>query len=87
MSALDDTFNPATFARTDTAVSGANTTKVAPPSASKPTKTSQSYPRVDFEPLYAELKALVADHWGTYYDALTRFIRGMSESTSCTIRD
>lgn len=76
MSALDDTFNPATLARSDTITSSVSTVKAAPTSASKSSKTSQSYPRVDFEPLYAELKALIADNWGTYYDALTRFIRG-----------
>lgn len=76
MSALDDTFNPATLTRTDTTASGVSTTKANVTPAGKPPKNSQNYPRIDFEPLYAELKTLISEHWGTYYDALTRFIRG-----------
>jgi hypothetical protein len=78
MSVLDDTFNPATLARTDTATSGVSTLKATPAPTAKSSKSSQNYPRIDFEPLYAELKSLISDNWATYYDALTRFIRGMS---------
>ena len=75
MASLDDTFNPATLARSDTATS-TTTTKLVPSSAAKTTKQT-SYPRVDFEPLYAELKShITLDNWGTYYEALTRYIRG-----------
>ena len=76
MSAIEETFNPATLARSDTVTSTVSNTKPSQASAIKPSKTGQSYPRIDFEPLYAELKSLIADNWGTYYDALTRFIRG-----------
>ena len=81
MSALDDTFNPASLTRTDTATSGVGTVKASPASATKPSKSSQNYPRIDFEPLYGELKSLISDNWGTYYDALTRFIRGKNASS------
>lgn len=77
MATFDETFNPAALARSDTVTSTTGNSKAPPGSASKSSKTSQSYPRVDLEPLYAELKSLIAHHWETYYDALTRFIRGI----------
>lgn len=77
MATLDDTFNPATFARSDTLTSTPTAAKVAPSSATKPSKSSQTYPRVDFEPLYAELKSLVTENWSVYQDALSRFVRGL----------
>jgi hypothetical protein len=80
---MDDTFNPAALTRSDTVGSTVSTAKAASSSASKPSKTTQSYPRIDFEPLYAELKSLIAENWGTYYDALTRFVRGMFGSQDC----
>ncbi|KAL2416724.1 hypothetical protein ABEF95_005435 [Exophiala dermatitidis] len=80
MAALDDTFNPVALTRSDTVASTTNTnnaSKGGPPgSSSKPTKTAQNYPRIDLEPLYAELKSLIGNDWDTYYDAITRFIRG-----------
>ncbi|EXJ90971.1 hypothetical protein A1O1_04078 [Capronia coronata CBS 617.96] len=76
MATLDDTFNPAALTRSDTITSVNSTTKVPPGSSSKPTKPTQNYPRIDLEPLYTELKSLIGHHWETYYDAITRFIRG-----------
>ncbi|ETN39098.1 uncharacterized protein HMPREF1541_05320 [Cyphellophora europaea CBS 101466] len=76
MSGIDDIFNPATLARSDTVASSSSTVKPTQTPSSKVSKGGQGYPRIDFEPLYAELKSLIADNWGTYYDALTRFIRG-----------
>lgn len=76
MATLDDTFNPASLTRSDTVTSSVSTTKPTTVPNTKSSKTSQSYPRIDFEALYGELKALITDNWGTYYDALTRFIRG-----------
>lgn len=78
MATFDETFNPAALARSDTITSIASTGKPAPGSAAKQTKATQSYPRIDLEPLYAELKSLIGHNWETYYDALTRFIRGRS---------
>jgi hypothetical protein len=72
---LDDTFNPATLARSDTVTSNA-TTKAGPSSAVKSAKQVQTYPRIDLEPFYAEVKSLIAGDWGVYYDSLTRFLRG-----------
>jgi len=77
MATFDETFNPAALARSDTVTSITSNAKVPPPSSTtKPTKTTQNYPRIDLEPLYAELKSLIGHNWETYYDALTRFIRG-----------
>ncbi|KIV92057.1 hypothetical protein PV10_06530 [Exophiala mesophila] len=76
MASFDDTFNPASLTRSDTITSTSAITKATPGSATKPTKTTQSYPRIDLEPLYAELKSLIAHNWDTYYDALARFVRG-----------
>jgi len=77
MSAVEETFNPASLARSDTISSSVSATK---PTSNpvKAAKTTQNYPRVDFEPLYADLKACIAHHWAIYHDALTRFMRGMS---------
>jgi hypothetical protein len=72
---MDDTFNPAALTRSDTITSTA-TTKAPQVPASKTTKTTQNYPRIDLEPLYTELKLLIGHNWETYFDAITRFIRG-----------
>ncbi|KAK5056676.1 hypothetical protein LTR84_012208 [Exophiala bonariae] len=76
MATFDETFNPAALARSDTIVSTASVAKGAPGSATKTPKATQNYPRIDLEPLYTELKSLIGHNWDTYYDALTRFIRG-----------
>lgn len=82
MATFDETFNPAALARSDTITSTTTSTAKAPPgSASKQPKTTQNYPRVDLEPLYSELKALIGHNWDIYYDAITRFIRGKLEQT------
>ncbi|KAH0833539.1 hypothetical protein AYO21_05216 [Fonsecaea monophora] len=76
MATFDETFNPAALTRSDTITSTTTTTKPPPGSASKQPKAAQSYPRVDLEPLYTELKSLIGHNWDTYFDAITRFIRG-----------
>ncbi|KAK5043276.1 hypothetical protein LTR13_001047 [Exophiala sideris] len=77
MATFEETFNPAALARSDTVTSTTSNIKGPPGSATKPGKTTQNnYPRVDLEPLYSELKLLIGHNWDTYYDALTRFIRG-----------
>jgi transcriptional coactivator HFI1/ADA1 len=75
MADFDATFNPATLARSDTVTTTASTIK-APATTPKSSKASHSYPRIDYEPLYTELKSLISDNWSIYYDALTRFLRG-----------
>ncbi|KAK4939527.1 hypothetical protein LTR10_020236 [Elasticomyces elasticus] len=78
MATFEETFNPAALARSDTVTSTTSNIKGPPGSATKPGKTTQNnYPRVDLEPLYSELKLLIGHNWDTYYDALTRFIRGI----------
>ena len=82
---MEDTFNPAALTRSDTISSSVSTAKpAAAASASKASKTTQSFPRIDFEPLYAELKSLVGDNWGTYHDAVARVLRGMEYSRNKT---
>lgn len=47
-------------------------------SATKPAKSSQIPPRIDLEPLYAELKSVLgAEHWLVYKEATTEFLIGM----------
>lgn len=82
MATFDDTFSPAALARTDTIISPTSAVKAPPSAAAKQPKATQSYPRIDLEPLYTELKSLIGHHWETYYDALTRFIRGKYASAS-----
>ncbi|KAJ9627373.1 uncharacterized protein PV06_07245 [Exophiala oligosperma] len=76
MATFDETFNPAALARSDTITSATSNAKAPPGSSSKSSKPSPNYPRVDLEPLYAELKSLIGHDWETYYETLTRFIRG-----------
>jgi hypothetical protein len=73
---MDDTFNPAALTRSDTITSTTSANKPAPTSVAKPSKASQTFSRIDYEPLYADLKAHVGDNWAVYHDALTRFTRG-----------
>jgi hypothetical protein len=75
---MDDTFNPAALTRSETITSTTSATKPASASVAKPSKASQTFSRIDYEPLYADLKAHVGDNWAIYHDALARFTRGMS---------
>lgn len=76
MSETIETFNPAHLNRTDT-LSSIVTVGKSGLTSGKTTKIASSAQRVDFEPLYTDLKALIGHNWGCYHDALTRFIRGM----------
>ena len=78
MSETIETFNPAHLNRSDTLSSVVPVGKSAL-NTGKPTKVPSGAPRVDFEPLYTDLKALIGHSWGVYHDALTRFIRGMGK--------
>lgn len=75
MSETIETFNPAHLNRSDT-LSSVVTVGKSTLAAGKITKVPVGAQRVDFEPLYTDLKALIGHNWGTYHDALTRSIRG-----------
>jgi hypothetical protein len=77
MSETIETFNPAHLNRSDTLSSVVTVGKTGI-TGGKTTKVSSSAQRVDFEPLYTDLKALIGHNWVVYHDALTRFIRGMN---------
>ena len=77
MSETIETFNPAHLNRSDTISSTLTVGKPVVSSSSKTTKLANSYQRIDFEPLYTDLKALIGHNWGVYHDALTRLLRGM----------
>lgn len=71
---MDDTFNPATLTRLDTSssINGTKNLSAAPKSA----RASTTYPRIDLEPIYIDLKDAIGHRWDTYFDAITRFTRG-----------
>ncbi len=76
MASFDDTFNPAALTRSDTITSTTSNAKPFPGSAAKTPKTAQTYPRIDLEPLYTELKLLIGHGWDVYFDAITRVLQG-----------
>ncbi|RMD44032.1 hypothetical protein DV735_g1070, partial [Chaetothyriales sp. CBS 134920] len=73
------TFNPAALTRSETitpTVTPKNGALGSSSSNIKTAKSAHSYPRIDFEPLYTELKSLISDNWHVYHNALSRFIQG-----------
>ena len=78
MSETIETFNPAHLNRSDT-LSSIVTVGKPGLAGGKTTKLASSAQRLDFEPLYTDLKALIGHNWGVYHDALTRFIQGKTE--------
>ena len=46
-------------------------------SSSKTQKTTNAPQRIDLEPLYTNLKAVIGDNWGKYKEALSLFILGI----------
>jgi transcriptional coactivator HFI1/ADA1 len=73
MSLTEETFNPTSLTRSDTFSSSVTAGKTLPPSSLKIPKSAQ--PRIEYEPLYTDLKLLIGHNWTTYHDAITRFIR------------
>jgi hypothetical protein len=73
MSLTEETFNLTSLNRSDTFSSSVTAGKTLPPSSLKIPKSAQ--PRIEYEPLYTDLKLLIGHNWTTYHDALTRFIR------------
>jgi transcriptional coactivator HFI1/ADA1 len=78
MSTTIETFNPAALSRSDSIPTSLQANKTVVASSSKNSKNSNGAApqRIDFEPLYTDLKTLIGHHWGTYHDALTKFIQG-----------
>lgn len=73
MSLTEETFNPTSLSRSDAFSSSVTAGKTLAPSSLKIPKSAQ--PRIDYEPLYTDLKLLIGHNWTVYHDALTRFIR------------
>lgn len=48
-----------------------------PPATQKPVKALISVPRLDLEPLYADLKCAITDNWAQYKEAIGLFLLGM----------
>lgn len=76
MASFDDTFNPAALARSDTLNSIA-TVKNIPSSAVLKPKSTSNFPRIDLEPIYTEIKDAIGLKWDVYFDAVSRFARGV----------
>ena len=60
--------------RLDTSSSLTNNKNVS--ATPKTAKTGSSYPRLDLEPIYTDLKDAIGHKWDIYFDAVTRFTRG-----------
>lgn len=73
MSLTEETFNLTSLTRSDTFSSTITVGKSLPPPSLKIPKSAQ--PRIDYEPLYTDLKLLIGHNWTVYHDAVTRFIR------------
>lgn len=74
-----ETFNPAALSRTETTAAPVTASKTVA-SSSKAAKASSSslLQRIDYEPLYTELKILIGHNWIVYHDALTKFVQGLT---------
>ncbi|EEP76085.1 conserved hypothetical protein [Uncinocarpus reesii 1704] len=71
--------NPAALTGTDSASTSVPAVKPAisaPTATQKTTKALISVPRLDFEPIYTELKIAVGDNWVAYKQATTLFLLG-----------
>jgi hypothetical protein len=80
MSTAIETFNPAALSRSDSTPTSQQANKTVASSSSKNSKNSNGATpqRIDFEPLYTDLKGLIGNHWSTYQDALSKFVQGDS---------
>jgi hypothetical protein len=78
MTTTIETFNPAALSRSDSISAPLTANKTVATSSTKSSKLNSTLQRIDFEPLYIDLKALIGHNWGTYHDALTKFIQGLS---------
>jgi Transcriptional regulator of RNA polII, SAGA, subunit len=80
MSTTIETFNPAALSRADSIPPPFPANKTIAPSSNRNSKNGNGavQQRIDFEPLYTDLKSLIGQHWSTYHDGLTKFIQGKS---------
>jgi hypothetical protein len=83
MSATMETFNPAALSRSDSISTSLQASKTVAASSTKNSKNGNgsAAQRIDFEPLYTDLKSLIGNHWSTYQDALSSFIQGYSSKS------
>lgn len=80
MSTMPD-IDPAALTRSDSVatlnpLNIAKTNGVAGPSTTKAPKPSNAAQRIDLEPLYTNLKAVIGDNWGRYIEAVGLFLTG-----------
>ena|SRR5215471_4014778 len=72
--------DPAALTGTDsasTSIPAAKPVPQVPPVTQKATRALISVPRLDFEPIYTELKAAVGDNWVEYKQATALFLLGV----------
>ncbi|KAL9036142.1 MAG: hypothetical protein Q9180_004468 [Flavoplaca navasiana] len=55
-------------------------------SSSKTQKTTNAPQRIDLEPLYTNLKAVIGDNWGKYKEALSLFILGHLDQNELSLQ-
>ncbi|KAL4960944.1 transcriptional regulator of RNA polII, SAGA, subunit-domain-containing protein [Aspergillus stella-maris] len=82
--------DPAALSRTDSAAAAiSSSSKSAAANSSttqKATKALISVPRLDLEPIYAELKAAIGHKWTEYKDATTQFLLGQLNQSELAAR-
>ncbi|KAL8759812.1 MAG: hypothetical protein Q9184_003512 [Pyrenodesmia sp. 2 TL-2023] len=59
---------------------------VAGPSVTKAPKPSNAAQRIDLEPLYTNLKAVIGDNWGRYIEAVGLFLTGYLNQNELSLR-
>ncbi|KAL8849526.1 MAG: hypothetical protein Q9221_005533 [Calogaya cf. arnoldii] len=84
--------DPAALSRSDTIAPpipnplNIKTNGVSGPSSSKAQKTTNAPQRIDLEPLYTNLKAVIADNWGKYKEAISLFILGHLDQNELSLQ-
>ncbi|KAK2762802.1 transcriptional coactivator hfi1/ADA1 [Arachnomyces sp. PD_36] len=71
--------DPAALSRNDSSSSSVPTSKsvaTSAPATQKTTKALIAVPRLDFEPIYTELKAAIGENWVEYKQSTTLFLLG-----------
>lgn len=71
--------DPAALSRNDSSSSSVPTSKAvgtSAPATQKTTKALIAVPRLDFEPIYTELKAAIGENWVEYKQSTTLFLLG-----------
>ena len=74
--------DPAALTGTDSVSTSIPAVKPIPhpaPTTQKATKALISVPRLDFEPIYTDLKIAIGENWVEYKQATALFLLGMSE--------